>query len=82
MEAKMPGEDYMGDVYEGYIPGALEELHNDGTAFIANVFHIDKVDGQNWTFLLTPYQDRSSLSDEQWSWIFNFNSTKFFFSTF
>ena len=55
MEAKMPGEDYMGDVYEGYIPGALEELHNDGTAFIANVFHIDKVDGQNWTFLLTPY---------------------------
>ena len=31
MDAKMPGEDYMGDSYEGYIPGALEELHSEGT---------------------------------------------------
>ena len=30
MEAKSPGEDYMGDIYEGYIPGALDDLHSDG----------------------------------------------------
>ena len=30
--------------YEGYIPGALEELDSDGILpFIANIFHIDKV---------------------------------------
>ena len=30
MESKLPGEDYMGDIYEGYIPGALDDLHSDG----------------------------------------------------
>ena len=30
MESKSPGEDYMGDIYEGYIPGALDDLHSDG----------------------------------------------------
>ena len=30
MEVKTPGEDYMGDTYEGYIPGALDELQRDG----------------------------------------------------
>ena len=24
------GEDYMGEIYEGYIPGVLEELASDG----------------------------------------------------
>ena len=29
-EVKLAGEDYMGEIYEGYIPGALEELDSDG----------------------------------------------------
>ena len=36
---KLAGEDYMGDIYEGYIPGALEELANDGETILT----IDKV---------------------------------------
>ena len=43
---KLTGEDYMGESYDGYIPGALDHgiLHSDGILpFIANIFPIDKV---------------------------------------
>ena len=38
MDAKTPGEDYMGDVYEGYIPGALDELHSDGILPLLQIY--------------------------------------------
>ena len=40
MEAKSPGEDYMGDIYEGYIPGALEELHSDGILALLQTYFL------------------------------------------